>query len=294
MTALNIKPDGVYVDATFGRGGHSREILKALGPDGRLIVLDQDPEAIAYAQAHFGDDQRVLMINKNFEFLREALLKPVDGMLFDLGVSSPQLDDGARGFSFLKSGPLDMRMNPTAGQSCAEVLATIDELSLRAIIKEYGEEKFARQIAHAIIKAREVKPITTTEALAQLIEDTIPKRMQEKHKHPATRTFQALRIYVNHELDALNQVLTDFSDLLNLGGRAVFISFHSLEDRLVKQKLQSLTQTKATARHLPIQAKDEDLPRFKLYIKMQKASDEEVAENPRARSATLRVVERIR
>jgi 16S rRNA (cytosine1402-N4)-methyltransferase len=295
VLALNVQSEGLYVDATFGRGGHSREILKLLGPHGHLIVVDQDPEAINYAEEHFGQDARVQIVEGNFVSLKE-LLKPASasGLLFDLGVSSPQLDNAARGFSFLQTGPLDMRMNPNAGQSCAEVLATLDEKKLTEIIKTYGEEKFAKQIARAIVKAREVKPLKTTQELAELIKQTIPKRFHETHKHPATRTFQALRIYVNHELEALSTVLEDFPQLLKVGGRAVFISFHSLEDRLVKQKLQALTKTKATARRLPIRAKEEDLPCFKLYIKMQKASANEVADNPRARSATLRVVERIR
>lgn len=301
VEALNIKANGIYVDATFGRGGHSREILKKLGPNGRLLALDQDPQALEYAKTHFGEDARVMIINGNFASLKLFLTAhlptaqgQVDGMLFDLGVSSPQLDEAERGFSFLKSGPLDMRMNPLAGQSCAEILQKISESDLIFILKTYGEEKFAKQIARAIIQTRVQTPLDTTLGLAALVAHTIPKRFHEHHKHPATRTFQALRIYVNHELDALKQVLDDFPELLTLHGRAAFISFHSLEDRMVKQKLQSLTQPKVTARGLPIQIQDEDLPRFKLYIKMLKANANERDDNPRARSATLRVVERIR
>lgn len=300
IDALAVKPDGIYVDATFGRGGHSREILARLGDSGRLIVFDQDPEAIQYAKAHF-NDPRVMIVAQNFESLKENIkhmVTPltgkaeVDGMLFDLGVSSPQLDEAARGFSFLKDGPLDMRMDTNSGKSCAEVLRDIDEKELSLIIKNYGEEKFARQIARAIVATP--TPLTTTLELANLIENTIPRRFHEKHKHPATRTFQALRIYVNRELEVLETALNDFADLLCINGRAVFLSFHSLEDRLVKQKIQSLVTIESTARRLPIQTKDEDLPRFKLYIKMQKAEAEELENNPRARSATLRVVERIR
>ena len=300
IEALAIKPDGIYVDATFGRGGHSKEILARLGDAGRLLVFDQDPEAIQYAQAHF-NDPRVIIVAQNFEYLKENIERivtpltgkaEVDGMLFDLGVSSPQLDEAARGFSFLKAGPLDMRMDTNSGKSCAEVLADIEERDLSLIIKNYGEEKFARQIARAIVEVP--APLTTTLELASLIENTIPRRFHDKYKHPATRTFQALRIYVNRELEVLETALNDFSDLLCVGGRAVFMSFHSLEDRLVKQKIHSLVTVEATARRLPIQTKDEDLPRFKLYIKMQKAEAEELANNPRARSATLRVVERIR
>jgi 16S rRNA (cytosine1402-N4)-methyltransferase len=299
IAALNIKMQGVYVDATFGRGGHSTEILKHLNAQGRLLLFDQDPQAIAYAQAHFGNDARIKIIPKNFEALKAIIQQDyanvgIDGVLFDLGVSSPQLDEAPRGFSFLKNGPLDMRMNPEVGVSCAEVLQTISETELTTLIKTYGEEKFAHKIAHAIVSARTAQPLKTTQELANLIEHTIPKRFHERHKHPATRTFQALRIYINRELEVLTRVLADVPEILKIGARAVFISFHSLEDRLVKQKFQALTKPQECPRHLPIQSSAEELPRFKLYIKMQKAEATEVDNNPRASSAVLRVIERIR
>ena len=285
------------MDATFGRGGHSRELLKALGPSGRLIIFDQDSEAIAYARQYFGQDPRVCICEKNFEALEDSLQQlgiiEVDGILFDLGVSSPQLDAAERGFSFLRSGPLDMRMNNKEGQSCAEVLQNLDVGALTKIIKDYGEERFAGNIARSIVAARSLQPLTTTEELASLIAAAIPKRLHEKHKHPATRTFQALRIYLNRELEVLQSTLTVVPKLLALGGRAVFISFHSLEDRLVKQAFHKLCTPPPIPKGLPIKQQEEDLPRFKLYIKMQKASVEEISNNVRARSAVLRVMERL-
>lgn len=298
IEALNIKPDGIYIDATFGRGGHSATILKGLGPQGRLIVFDQDLEAIKHAQMQLGQDRRVSIIPKNFEYLTTSLhelnIKKVDGLLFDLGVSSPQLDEAERGFSFLKAGPLDMRMNQNSGQNCTELLEHIDEHELTKILKIYGEERFAKQIAHAIVTQRATAPLITTTDLARLIENTIPKRFQERHKHPATRTFQALRIYLNRELEVLENTLDQVPDLLALHGRAVFISFHSLEDRLVKHKFQALSNPQKLPRGLPIKDEHLQLPHFALYIKMQKADEQETEENPRARSAVLRVVERIR
>ena len=298
VQALKVQPQGIYVDATFGRGGHSRAILQQLGPKGRLIVFDQDPEAICYAQEHFGEDARVQIVASNFEHLAEHLdalqIPAVDGMLFDLGVSSPQLDAGERGFSFLKPGPLDMRMNPAMGLSCQELLLQIDVNTLTRILKDYGEERFAGRIARAVVARQTKAPLTRTEELAALIRDSIPKSLQEAHKHPATRTFQALRIYLNRELEVLEQVLLTAPWRLKIGGRAVFISFHSLEDRLVKQALQRLCQPRPVPRGLPIKTQAEDLPPFKLYIKMHKPDQAEINNNVRARSAVMRAVERIR
>lgn len=295
VDGLNIKPDGIYVDATFGRGGHSALILSQLGLQGKLVVCDQDETAIQIAREKFGKDLRVKIIHDNFGQL-EAHLRTlevwgrVDGMLFDLGVSSPQLDEAERGFSFLKDGPLDMRMDQTRGISVAEKLETIDVKELIAILRDYGEERFATKIAHAILSERP----QTTKQLADLVSAAIPKKFHEAHKHPATRTFQALRIWVNAELTSLEHALAFFPGVLALGGRAVFISFHSLEDRLVKERMRFLTSPPVYPRGLPIQDAFSDSPPMQICIKMRKPLDKEIQENPRARSAVLRVMERVR
>lgn len=294
INALHIKPEGIYVDATFGRGGHARLIVSHLSLDGRLIICDQDMVAIQAAKQEFHSDRRVSIIHDNFGNL-ESQLKAlglwgkVDGILFDLGVSSPQIDESERGFSFLREGPLDMRMDQTRGLALSEKLKTINVKELTRILREYGEEKFAFKISEAILKAS----LETTKDLASLIEKTIPKRFQDPHKHAATRTFQALRIWLNEELDVLEKALLFFPELLALAGRAVFISFHSLEDRLVKERMKVLCSPKVHARGLPIQSRDEETPPMKICIKMQKPSEQEIHENPRARSAVLRAFERL-
>jgi len=294
VEALQIKPNGIYVDATFGRGGHSQAILAQLGVAGRLIVCDQDMTAIAEAGALLGHDDRVTTIHDNFGHLDQhlkalGLWGQVDGILFDLGVSSPQLDESERGFSFLRTGPLDMRMDQTRGMPVSEKLKTLDVKELTRILREYGEEKFANKIAVAIL-AQDLK---TTKELADLIEKTVPKKFQDSHKHPATRTFQALRIWVNEELSVLEAVLQFFPEMLALNGRAVFISFHSLEDRLVKVRMNQLCKPPVLPRGLPIRDCETDSPAMQICIKMQKPSDAEIKENSRARSAVLRVIQRL-
>lgn len=296
IQALQIKPDGIYVDATFGRGGHSRLILSHLSSAGRLIMCDQDEMAINVAKQEFVHEPRVSIIQDNFGHL-ESHLKTlhiwgkVDGILFDLGVSSPQLDEGERGFSFLREGPLDMRMDQSKGLPLSQQIQSLEKAELIRILREYGEEKFAPKIADAILSHPE--PLKTTRELANLIEYTIPKRFHEAHKHPATRTFQALRIWLNDELGMLEQALQFFPELLAVGGQAVFISFHSLEDRLVKERIKKLTNFPEHPRGLPISINEQEAPSMKVSVKMQKPSEEEIAANPRARSAVLRAMERV-
>lgn len=295
VTALQIKPQGIYVDATFGRGGHSRLILSRLDQAGRLIVCDQDQAAVIAAQNLQAEDQRITVIHDNFSHL-DTRLKDlglwgrVDGILFDLGVSSPQLDEAARGFSFLQPGPLDMRMNQTQGLPLSEKIKTLDLKQLAAILHEYGEERFAAKISRAIL----AESLSTTAELADLISRVIPRKFHELHKHPATRTFQALRIWINAELDALERTLLFFPDLLAMEGQAVFISFHSLEDRLVKERIRVLARPPQPVRGLPVPAEKEPLPLVRVTVKMQKPGAAEIAGNPRARSAVLRAFARIR
>lgn len=299
IDALNIKPNGLYVDATYGRGGHTALILERLGAQGKLLVFDQDAEAIADAQQKYGKDARVSIIHRNFSAL-EAELRArnmwgeISGILFDLGISSPQVDEARRGFSFMQSGPLDMRMNEEEGIPLSQKLDHVSEAELSSLIFKYGEERFAKKIARCILEARQQNRLHSTTDLAELIEGIIPRALQQKHKHAATRTFQALRLWVNQELESLEQVLSLFPGPLEIGGRAVFISFHSLEDRLVKLCLQALTQLPALPRGLPIPTSAQHLPSMHVSIKMQKPSAHEVANNPRARSAVLRVMERSR
>jgi 16S rRNA (cytosine1402-N4)-methyltransferase len=283
---------GTYIDGTFGRGGHSRLVLSRLAGTGRLFAFDKDPQAIATAEQV--NDPRFAIVHDSFATMRAALaergIDKVDGILLDLGISSPQVDDAARGFSFRQDGPLDMRMDTTRGMSAADWLATVPEQQLEKVIRDYGEERFAFQIAKAIVARRAIEPISGTRQLAGIVADAVKTR--EKGKDPATRTFQAIRIFVNQELEDLEAGLKEAFDMLAPGARMAVISFHSLEDRMVKQFLASKAKVEQPDRRLPIRAADLPKPKMKLVAKI-KPSDEEVAANPRARSAVLRVAERI-
>ena len=286
IEALAIRPDGLYVDGTFGRGGHSRLILERLGPSGRLIALDRDPQA-ADAARGIGD-ARFSFFKARFSEL-SMVPAHADGMLFDLGVSSPQLDDPGRGFSFRHDGPLDMRMDPEAGMSAAEFLATAEEQEIRGVIRDYGEERFAKQIAAAIVAARRSQPIVRTRQLADLVGQAV--RTREPGQDPATRTFQALRIHVNRELEEVSLMLPQAAARLAPQGRLAVISFHSLEDRIVKRFMQQAARPEVP-RRLPLKASEMPQAALKLVGRAQRASIEETRRNPRARSATLRVAER--
>ena len=293
VAALAISADGVYVDATFGRGGHSRMILEQLGPKGRLVALDRDPDAIQAGAAL--QDARITLVHSAFSQLGEVLgglgLTQVSGVLLDIGVSSPQLDDATRGFSFRFDAPLDMRMDPGSGLSAADWLATATEGEISEVIRTYGEERFAKSIARAIVAARQEEAISSTAQLAGLIAATLKRR--EPGQHPATRSFQAIRIYINRELEELSQVLPQCVDFLKPGGRLAVISFHSLEDRIVKRYMRDESQGEQAPRRLPIQAAMLKPGRLRLVGRAQRASDAEVAANPRARSAVLRVAEKM-
>ena len=294
VDALNIRADGVYVDGTFGRGGHSRLILSRLGKDGRLVVFDKDPQAIEVAQNLAKHDKRISVVHDGFVHFQAALnhlgIERIDGALFDLGISSPQIDDASRGFSFRFDAPLDMRMDTTRGQSAAEWLAIADEQEIYEVIKNYGEERFSRQIARAIVAQRGEMPINTTFQLAKVAAQCI--RTRERGQDPATRTFQAIRIFINRELDEIAEVLPQVVARLNEKGRLAVISFHSLEDRIVKQFIKQ----QSSQAPLPkwVMVKDTDLPQppLKAIGKAIKASEAELIANPRARSAVLRVAER--
>lgn len=282
---------GLYVDATFGRGGHSRKILGSLPDDAILLVIDKDPEAIAVAEAMRAEDSRVEVFHGSFAQIDEALLgRKVSGVLADLGVSSPQLDDADRGFSFMNDGPLDMRMNTQAGLSASEWLGTVNEVELAQVLRDYGEEKFAKRIAKAIVAEHKINPITTTSRLAAIASEANPS--WEKHKHPATRVFQAIRIAVNRELEDLETFLRLASDSLEVGGRLVVISFHSLEDRMVKRYMRDLCAGAEPPKGVPVLESDISRP-FKLESKAIKASKAEVERNPRSRSAVMRTIERV-
>ena len=287
------RANGVYVDGTFGRGGHSRRILERLGDKGRLIAFDKDPQAIANAQAIA--DSRFEIVHDSFATMGEALVvrgvTQADGILLDLGISSPQVDEAARGFSFRLDGPLDMRMDTTRGMSAAEWLATESEQTIGKVIRDYGEERFAFQIAKAIVARRAERPISGTRQLAEIVAHAVKTR--EKGKDPATRTFQAIRIHINKELEELEIGLQAALEKLAPQGRLAVISFHSLEDRIVKRFLASKASAPQPDRRLPIRAVDLPQPELKLLTKL-KPSDAEVAANPRARSAIMRVAERIR
>ena len=293
VDALQVKPDGIYVDGTFGRGGHSRLILEKLGEHGKLIALDKDPMAITAGQAI--RDARFQMVHSGFEHLGEVLRKlgveKMDGVLLDLGVSSPQLDDKQRGFSFRFDAPLDMRMDTSRGQTAAEWLAAVDESELAEVIREYGEERFARQIARAIVAARQERAILTTHQLVEVVARCV--RTREPGKNPATRTFQAIRIHLNRELEELESVLPQCVRHLKAGGRMAIISFHSLEDRIVKRFMRDMAQGDKLPKSVPIRAADVPQGQLRLIGKATRASMAEVAANPRARSAVLRVAERL-
>jgi 16S rRNA (cytosine1402-N4)-methyltransferase len=293
VDALQVKPDGIYVDGTFGRGGHSRLILQQLGARGCLIALDKDPAAVTAAQ-QIGD-ARFRIVHSGFArlaaVLQELRIAKVDGVLLDLGVSSPQLDDMRRGFSFRFDAPLDMRMDISSGQTAAEWLASVDESLLGEVIRDYGEERFAKQIARALVVARQESPITTTQRLSQVVAQAV--RTREPGQNPATRTFQAIRIYLNRELEELEDVLPQCVDSLNPEGRLVVISFHSLEDRIVKRFMRDMAQGDKLPRNLPIRAADVPPGKLRLIGRAIRASAQEVAKNPRARSAVMRVAERM-
>ena len=293
VEALAIKPDGVYVDGTFGRGGHSARILEQLGNEGRLIALDKDPAAVAAGMAW--RDARFQMVHRGFaqlaEVLRELGVAKVDGILLDLGVSSPQLDDAERGFSFRFDAPLDMRMDTSSGMTAAEWLAEVDESLLTEVIRDYGEERFAKQIARAVVAARAMEPISTTRQLVELVGKAV--RTREAGQNPATRTFQAIRIYLNRELEELAQVLPECVTHLKAGGRLVVISFHSLEDRIVKHFMRDMAEGDKLPRNVPIRASEVPQGRMHLIGKAVRATEVERQVNPRARSAVMRVAERI-
>ncbi len=297
LQGLNIKANGFYIDCTFGRGGHSRGILEKLNSYGRLLAIDKDLAAIHSIDAQkMCEDSRFSLSHGSFIEL-ESMVKDkawtglVDGILIDLGVSSPQLDTPERGFSFLREGALDMRMNTETGLSAQQWLAQVDEAALVQVLFDYGEERFARRIASAIIGERQQNPLVSTLQLAKLIADVIP--VKEKHKHPATRSFQAIRIAVNHELDELKTVLQQAAASLKPGGRLVVISFHSLEDRIVKRFIRSESGRKYDPLKLPIKEVDLEQGLLKKVGKMMRASKEEVASNSRSRSAVMRIAERV-
>ena len=294
VDALVVREDGIYVDGTFGRGGHSRLILSRLGSQGRLIVFDKDPQAIEAAQKLAEQDGRVTVVHDGFSSFQTTLdklgIEEIDGALFDLGISSPQIDDGARGFSFRFDAPLDMRMDPTRGMSAAEWIATASEQDLHEVIKNYGEERFSRQIARAIVAQRTESPIDTTRKLAQLVAQNV--RTRERGQDPATRTFQAVRIFINRELEEVEAVLPQVMGRLKQGGRLAVIAFHSLEDRIVKQFVKKYSQHPPLPRWAAVKEADLPLPPLRAVGKAIKPGVEETASNPRARSAVLRVAER--
>jgi 16S rRNA (cytosine1402-N4)-methyltransferase len=296
VTGLAIKSDGWYVDATFGRGGHTRAILAALGPAGRVLALDRDPEAVAQGRALMAEDKRLHVEHTPFSGLRVACQafagegRP-DGVLFDLGVSSPQLDTPERGFGFLRDGPLDMRMDPSRGESAATWLNRAAEADIVSVLREYGEERQARRIAAAIVRRRTEQPFARTGELADLIASVLGRR--EPGKHPATRSFQAIRIFINNELGELQEALGQALDVLRPGGRLVVISFHSLEDRIVKRFMRDQARGEELPRNLPVMGDTRIGQTMRLIGKAVRAGTQEVARNPRARSAVLRVAERL-
>ena len=295
LTALSIKPDGVYVDGTFGRGGHANAILAELGPQGRLLAMDRDPEAVQSAEQQFGADPRFEIEQGAFTMLSRVIAQrqlqgKVNGLLLDLGVSSPQLDDASRGFSFSADGPLDMRMDPSSGVSASEWLESASESDIARVLKVFGEERFSRRIARSVVETRQASPLRTTRQLAELIEAAVPRR--EKNKHPATRSFQAIRIFINGELDEITMVLEQVIDVLAPQGRMAVISFHSLEDRIVKRFIRDEYRGEQPPEEFPLAGMDY-VPRLKPVGKAIRAAADEVDQNPRARSAVLRVAERL-
>ncbi len=293
VEALQIRPDGTYVDGTFGRGGHSRAILAALGGGGRLIAFDRDPVAIDAGRAL--NDPRLTLVHRPFSALDEALgelgVVTVDGVLLDLGVSSPQLDEPSRGMSFRFDAPLDMRMDTTRGPTVAEWLAEASVAEIREVLKDYGEERFAHAIAKAIAAARTGGAVATTRQLAEIVEKAV--RTREPGQHPATRSFQALRIFINQELEELSLVLPAATARLAPGGRLVVISFHSLEDRIVKRFMRDQSRPPSLPSRLPLRASELPAPPMRLVGKQVRPGETEIAANPRARSAVMRVAERV-
>ncbi|MFK5913218.1 MAG: 16S rRNA (cytosine(1402)-N(4))-methyltransferase RsmH [Woeseiaceae bacterium] len=295
LTALNIKPDGCYVDGTFGRGGHSQEILSQLGDGGKLLAIDKDPQAIATANSIAANDPRLYVKQGSFTQLEQAIDElgwkgKVDGLFLDLGVSSPQLDDAERGFSFRFDGPLDMRMDPDNGMSAAQWIASAEEREIMMVLFDYGEEKFARRIASAIVTAREEQPINTTKRLASIVAAANPSK--DRKKDPSTRTFQAIRIFINKELDDLKTILSQAVDVLAPKGRLVVISFHSLEDRIVKRFIREQCKGDEFPLDLPVMHAQLNHA-MKMVGKAIKSSKKELSDNPRARSAVMRIAEKI-
>ncbi len=295
MQALAVRADGVYVDATYGRGGHSRKILNCLSPHGRLLAMDRDPEALADAREKFGSDARFRISAGPFSMLgrmieRENLKGRVHGILFDLGVSSPQFDEPGRGFSFRHDGPLDMRMDTTSGVKASEWINAADETEIARVLRELGEERFAKRVARAIVRVRQDKPITTTGELARVVRGAVPTH--ERGQDKATRTFQAIRLHVNRELEEIAAALPQAVEALAPQGRLTVISFHSLEDRIVKNFLRDEARGIEPPLGLPVRALDIPV-RMKLIGKPVRASDAEIARNPRSRSAVLRCAERL-
>ncbi len=294
IEALNIRAEGYYIDGTFGRGGHSRAILQRLGPKGHLLAFDKDPDAIKSIDDDLKNDPRFEIVQGSFTMLMQQAMQRnikghVAGILFDFGVSSPQLDDADRGFSFRFDAPLDMRMNTETGQTVADWLKTAKEKEIADVIYQYGEERASRRIARAIAKARDEQPVTHTRQLAEIISKVMPVR--KKDIHPATKTFQALRIFINQELEDINEVLPQAVDVLEPEGRLVAISFHSLEDRIVKRFMRQQSTAENFPPELPILPEQQKV-KLKLIGKKIRARETEVKENPRARSAVLRIAER--
>jgi 16S rRNA (cytosine1402-N4)-methyltransferase len=295
LQGLAIKPDGIYIDATFGRGGHSRAILDQLSSAGQLLAIDKDLSACAYAKQHFADDSRFSIQHGSFTQLinfvtQNNWLGKVNGILLDLGVSSPQLEEPQRGFSFLRDGPLDMRMDTTQPLDASTWINSASETDISDVLHNYGEERFARRIARAIVRERQISPINTTQRFAEIV--TAANPAWERHKHPATRSFQALRIFINHELDELTNVLTQCLEALTIGGRLAVISFHSLEDRLVKHFIRDQVRGDKLPKHLPIRHQQLQ-QRLRSVGRAIKPSATEIQQNPRARSAVLRLAEKL-
>jgi len=291
VDALAVIENGCYVDGTFGRGGHSREILKRLNSQGCLLGIDKDPQAVEVAKELEQQDKRFQVFHGSFMQLQQAVTgidRPLNGLLLDLGVSSPQLDDASRGFSFSSDGPLDMRMDTSRGITAAQWLAQADEGEIVSVLKDYGEEKFARRIARAVVERRMTAPVQTTAELARLVSDAMPRH--DKHKHPATRSFQAIRIRINEELIDLEKCLQAAIEILARGGRLVVISFHSLEDRIVKRFFRKLAEGDRLPKGVPVQHEQTNA-KVKLIGKAVFPSEQEIAQNPRARSAVMRVAE---
>jgi 16S rRNA (cytosine1402-N4)-methyltransferase len=296
IDALDIKPNGIYVDATFGRGGHSRAILQCLGNQGRLIALDRDTAAIEAAQSLLAD-KRFSIHHRPFAELaslmkRLGLEGHIDGILMDIGVSSPQIDEAERGFSFQQDGPLDMRMDTTSGQSAAQWLNTASLDDITFVLKRYGEEKFGKRIAHAVVEYREDKPLATTAEFAKLIDQAVP--VKDKYKHPATRSFQGVRIFINGELDQLEEGLQGATEVLKPGGRLAVISFHSLEDRMVKRFIKQQSSGKVYPSKLPVLQSELDKGKVLEPVgRAIKPSDKEISANKRSRSSVLRVAQKL-